>query len=288
MRALWCAVILTCTPFGAGAQERLRCEEPAASMSAATFVECARAGTEKYRNRALAVADGYRRIGRDFPAMGEHWIRLSLLFDGKFHPSRPEVLNYVIVGGKPELAGVGYAVPLLADERVPDGPAGRDAWHDHDRTIENETVLPHHHAQSQERSGARLAMLHAWIWCDNPDGMFIADNWALPFLRAGLRPESRPPVAAARALSLATGGRDYFEMSIDAAGANGADERTAVKDAMDRAQASGVSVLEALQSDGIRDVHIARLVAIWTDMWNAIDQALAPQVRQKLSHLPIR
>jgi hypothetical protein len=77
-------------------------------------------------------------------------------------------------------------------------------------------------------------------------------------------------------------------MAIDAAGAGGADERRVVKGAMDRAHASSVSVLEAVRREGMREPHIARLAATWTDMWSAIDQALTPLVRQKLSHLPIR
>lgn len=288
MRALAIAGIVASLPVAGTAQDRRPCEAPAASMSAATFADCAREGTRKYRDRTIAIADGYRLIGRDFPAMGEHWIRVSLLFDGEFHASRPEVLNYVVIDGKPELVGVGYAVALLAGEHVPDGPAGPHAWHDHSRTIYEETVLPHHHTASHEDRGPRLAMLHAWVWSPNPDGVFAADNWSIPFLRVGQQPPANAPRAAAKALSLATGGRDYFELSIEAAGAVTADERGSVKRAMDIAQTSVASTLASVRNEELDNHVLGRFVAIWADMWTAIERAIDPAVRQRISELPIR
>lgn len=288
MRTLLWIGILLCGTGAAGAQEGGSCERPVSSMSAAAFTECARTGTERYRDRTVAIADGYRRVGRDFPAMGEHWIRVSLLFDGKFDPSRPEILNYVVIGGRPELVGVGYAVPLLAGEQVPDAPAGAHAWHQHSRTIDAETVLPHHHTTGHADGGARLAMLHAWVWSPNPDGMFAADNWAIPFLRLGRTLPSDPPREAAKAISLANGGRDYFETAIEAAGASGIDERRTVKAAIDRAQADVRLLLEAAPSGGLSETIVGRLAKIWIEMWRSIDADLPARVQQKLAELPIR
>ena len=62
--------------------------------SPAAFVEKARQATSKYQDQSVAILDGYRRIGRDFPAMGEHWIKIGLLFDGKFDAAHPEMLAY--------------------------------------------------------------------------------------------------------------------------------------------------------------------------------------------------
>ena len=39
-------------------------------------------GNREIQDRAVAIADGYRQIGSDFPSMGEHWINIGLLFDG--------------------------------------------------------------------------------------------------------------------------------------------------------------------------------------------------------------
>jgi len=261
----------------------------AVTCSASAFVEKARAGTDRYRDQAVAIRDGYRRIGRDFPAMGEHWIRINLVFDGRFDPSRPEVLNYVVVDGTPRLLGIGYAVPLLAGESAPSGPAGADAWHDHFRTIEDETVLPHHHhGGGSAQDGPRLSMMHAWIWSPNPEGVFAADNWALPYLRLGLAPPDNAPLSVAKALSLATGGRSYFEMSIDAATDGVSMETDRVKAAFDRAQGAVKALIRQMPGKEVREPEISSLETIWTEMWLAIDKALSPAARQRLVHLPVR
>ena len=272
---------------GALRSQDVACDSPAALSSASHFVECARSGTARYRDRAAAIRDGYRRIGRDFPAMGEHWIRMALVFDGKFDASRPEVLNYVEIDGEPRLFGVGYAVPLLAGETAPGGPAGLHAWHDHFRTIDDETLLPHHHTHGSANEGARLAMMHAWIWSSNPHGTFAADNWAIPFARRRLDMPAEFPQAAAKALSLASGGRDYVEAALDAAGAAGGPEH-AVTQALDRAVERVIRLLPPGRGTAPDQSELERLADIWTEMWAAIDEAVPPSNRQSLARLAVR
>jgi hypothetical protein len=261
------------------------CDSPQVLASPAAFVDCARAGSAKYREQSAAISDGYRRVGSDFPAMGEHWIRISSLFDGRFDASKPEVLNYVLVGGRPTLLGVGYAVPLLAGEVPPDGPAGRSAWHDHTRTIADETTLPHHHSPGSDGAGPRLAMMHAWIWSDNPEGTFAADNWLLPYLRAGLEPKVNAPVATARALSLATGGAGYFAASI--AAVTGEDVPQ-VKSAFERSRERVESILRENLGPVLNDLCVERLAQTWRELWVEIDASLSTAQREQLAHLPIR
>src|SRR5205823_815673 len=153
---------------------------PAQNMSAAAFLERARAATGKYQDRAVAILDGYRQIGGDFPAMGEHWINVGLLYDGKIEPEHPEFLTYAVINGEPRLLGLAYALPLLSGESVPDWPAGIEAWHDHFRTIEDETLFPQHHSFGAAGDAPRLAMLHVWTWLANPAGIWAPDNWAIP------------------------------------------------------------------------------------------------------------
>jgi hypothetical protein len=181
---------------------------PQDDHSVAAFIETARAATTKYQDRSVAIAEGYRQIGGDFPAMGEHWINIGLLFDGKFDPAHPEVLTYAVVSGKPQLLGVAYVLPLLQGESAPDWPVSKEAWHDHFRTLEDETVRPQHHAAGHAGDAPRLTMLHAWIWLANPAGMFAADNWALPYLRLSINPPQVAPGTAAKALSLVSGGAE--------------------------------------------------------------------------------
>lgn len=264
------------------------CQKNPSDMSLDEFIACARAGTEKYRDHQAAVRDGYRLVGRDFPGMGEHWIRVSLLFDGKFEASRPEVLNYVLVDGKRALLGVGYAIPLLRGEKAPDGPAGPSAWHDHSRTIEDETVLPHHHAQGGAADDARLAMLHVWIWAPNPAGMFAADNWEIPLLRLKLPPVAEPLPAVGKALALIGGGRDYFELAIAAAGMLSEEERVRVAAAFNRAEQAVQAIIRRAAGPALGKQERADLVNVWTLLWRDIDATLSDDARRKLAHLPIR
>jgi len=263
-----------------------RCDTPAVLTSQSAFIDCARAGTEKYRDRSAAIADGYRLIGSDFPAMGEHWIRISSLFDGRFDAARPEVLNYVIVQGRPHLLGVGYAVPLLDGETPPDGPAGRSAWHDHTRSIADETMLPHHHTGGNDAGGARLAMMHAWVWSSNPEGTFAADNWTLPFLRLGLEPDPTAPPAAAKALSLASGGSNYFMTSI--AAVTGPRDATALTAAFQRAVITAEDIVRENNDRKLTGPRLQRLAHTWRELWVQVDASLSDADRERLSHLPIR
>jgi hypothetical protein len=216
MRTLLVAVAVALVPAGS-TQSPSRCDMATNMLSTASFIACARLGTERYHDQTAALLDGYRRIGRDFPGMGEHWIRVGLVFHGAVDASRLEVLIYVRVKGQPQLLGVAYAVPLLRGEKPPDGPAGPDSWHHHSRTVEDETLLPLHHTPGPAEIGARLAMMHAWIWSLNPEGMFAADNWAIPYIRLGLTPNLTSSASVGKTLAWATGGREYFELAIERA-----------------------------------------------------------------------
>jgi hypothetical protein len=246
----------------------------ASEVTSARFVECARTAAEKYQDRSRAIADGYRPIGRDFPAMGEHWIRIGLLFDGIVAPERPEVLNYVVVNGNPKLVGLGFATPLLAGELAPEAPAGRNAWHDHTRTIEDETVHPHvdsAHAHHETDPGPRLAMLHTWLWAANPDGVFAADNWGLAFVRLGLAVPAAGAENAAKALSLLTGGDSFFEELFSAEARPTPRNRATVKAALAQARRRVEGVIGQRRSGELSAGELSALEIIWKEVLRAID-----------------
>ena len=67
------------------------CAQHAAPQAVDGFIESARLATAKYQDRSVAIGEGYRQIGSDFPAMGEHWINIGLLFDGKIDAAHPEM-----------------------------------------------------------------------------------------------------------------------------------------------------------------------------------------------------
>lgn len=188
---------------------------PGEPETTAKLLDVARKATEGYENRSAAIAAGYRRIGRDFPSMGEHWLSPRLIVEGMFDVSRPSVLTYVTVDGQPVLMGVVYAVPLAPGESPP-ADFGDDAvWHEHNGTIDEEGLLAQHHTTPRAATGTRVAVLHAWTRINNPAGVFSAENWAIPFVRMRLAVPETFPESAARAVSLLSGGKSFF---VDLAG----------------------------------------------------------------------
>jgi hypothetical protein len=261
---------------------------PQTDSSEAAFIESARVATAKYQDRSVAIADGYRQIGSDFPAMGEHWINIGLLFDGKFDPAHPEVLTYVVLAGKPQLLGVAYVLPLLKGESAPDWPVSKDHWHDHFRTLEDETALPRHHTAGQAGDAPRLTMLHAWIWLANPAGMFEADNWAIPYFRLGIKPPQDAPGAAAKALALVSGGAEYFSASVHAAVPLTSIESKKVGAAFARSRVAVEALLRGPSIATPTPSELENLSAIWTRLWKEIDSSVGRKTRPSLQRVPIR
>jgi hypothetical protein len=182
----------------------------AGAQDSAAFLEAARRGSAPFRERAAAVRAGYRPVGPESPAMGQHWVHPGLLLAERIDPGRPAILSYATVAGTPQLVGVAYVLP--AGAAVPDGPAPRPAWHVHDGTIMAEAVQPDHDAHAAgDAVPAGVAVLHVWIYAENPAGRFASDNWALPFVTAGLDPPATAAPAAARGLSLGRSAAFYAE-----------------------------------------------------------------------------
>lgn len=251
------------------------------------FVACAREATDRYKDHGVAVLAGYRLVGTDFPAMGEHWINIGQVFDGIVDPRKPEVLNYIVVGGQRVLVGVAYANPLLAGEQPLSWPAGAEAWHDHTQSIADETLRPHHHGPSGPADIPRLSMLHVWTTAQNPDGVFAPDNWALSFTRLGLATPAETPGPAARALALASGGTRFFGDVINAATDSSRAQR--VSEALAEAERAVRHVVS--RKANRRELgasELDELAAVWQTLWRTIDAAFPPDVGAHLRHSAIR
>ena len=262
----------------------LAASSPEAPASAEDFVRAVREATARYHDRDVAVADGYRLIGGDFPAMGEHWIQIGLLFGGRRDLARPEFLTYVTVEGRPRLTGVAYAAALLPGESPPDGPWASLMWHDHVGTLDAETLIPHgEHIGHGGGEGARprLAMAHVWVWLPNPAGDFAGDNWAIPYFRLGLDTPVDAPLACAKALALVSGGASHLAAVVEAAGARAPSERRAVAKALARSQRSVRDVLQGARGR-LEPSQLARLSAVWDQLWNDLDRVLPAPTRARL------
>ena len=267
---------------------------PLPALAQTEFVAAARAGTARYRDREVAVADGYRPVGPDFPGMGEHWINPFLLVTGELDPARPPVLEYADIGGRPTLVGVAYAA-LVADTAMPRGlPVPPQAWHTHAGSVDEESFIlshagaaaVHQHVVAAERGGGRgprVAVVHAWIWLDNPAGLFETDNWALPFARLGLVAPTGISADAGRGLSLAVGrgGSRYFATLIRMSGRPDSAEQARLAGILDSA---GAAVAALVRSDAGAE----SFAAAWRRVWAAVLEAASPAVRERLAALDAR
>jgi len=157
----------------------------------AAELERARQATAKYQDVHAAEADGYQMVGGDMPGMGIHYV--LTMEPNRFDIEKPPILLYVknsAPQGEYSLAGVGYFW------NAPEGPDGQPLnppfpkslalWHRH----ENICVLPHlenphglSESQCREQGGHFIAqtqwLVHAWIWKDNPTGIFSPENPSL-------------------------------------------------------------------------------------------------------------
>ena len=242
---------------------------PGEAVSDSLFIASARAGSVRYRDLDSAIADGFRLVGGDFPGMGEHWVHAGRLMTGMVDPSRPAILSYATIDGRPALVGVAYALPLGAGDPLPSTP--RNAWHAHSGSVDEASFLPRHAGHSAENPGARIAVLHAWVWLDNPDGPFATDNPALPFARAGLAPKSAS-APALRALALAYGGVPFYAAAVDRASEPGDTSGRSVMRLLEAAAARARAAVATRPAD-LPDTELA---TIWGDLWEEI-AALEPR-----------
>lgn len=153
-----------------------------------TELDRAREATAKYQDVRVAEAAGYVPVGPDVPGMGVHFV-LNLEPSG-FDIEKPPMLLYQ---KNPDASG-GYT--LVGVSYLWDGPEGSDGqpenppfpkalalWHRHGNIcvlahLENPHGLTEQ--QCRERGGRFIAksqwMVHAWIWKDNPAGVFTPEN----------------------------------------------------------------------------------------------------------------
>lgn len=283
----WLVCIGAFLASAAGAQPSVPNESiPSIDSAAARFIAAARAGTARYRDRSVAIADGYHLVGPDLPSMGEHWLNIALILADSVDAAHPPVLIYVASPQGPVLAGAAYTRLLASNQHFPDFPHGLHAWHDHSGFIEDEALpMSHgqHGAQASHESpnGTRLGILHLWMWEENPLGAWTADNWALPFVRAGVRPP-RPAEAAAHSLALAADSGRYYLGVLATVGK------------LEPVEVDSLRVVLANTASEVRSTpltptlsprEIEQLEASWRQLWPLISGALRTDSLRRLEDL---
>jgi hypothetical protein len=251
------------------------------------FLREAREAADAYRSLEHAVAAGFRRLGPAFPGMGEHWIHPGRIVAGRIDATRPPVLCYAPVDGEHRLVALAFTVPLEPGEAPPAYPAGTSAWHDHSNHVDEETLLLTHRPSHLGADQPRLAMFHAWLWLDNPDGVLAQNNWRLPFLQAGVDIQGHAPSSdAGRGLSLHTAGPDYYLDLFAAAADLDEAETRATRQILDRhADAVRAWLRDARPGDPPHEGDLDRLEGIWADLWDDIEGAVRPLTRDALAVL---
>ena len=268
----------------------------ARSSAVERFVAQAQLGTRRYQSQATAIADGFKRVGVEFPAMGEHWVNLQRVMEDTLAPSRPSVLIYVNAGGKPRLAGVGYTALLEPGEKPPDFAPARGFWHEHNGTVADESFPLAHHlggASAADPSSLRLSILHAWVWTPNDAGVFATDNWGLPALRVGATAPLALSRDALRGLALASDTTDYYALMIRTGlagrgGLSAAEERAVLANLAEH-RARAMRAVSRVRGDSrVPDDVGVSLASVWASLWSALEQALPArrsQLRQLRQHL---
>jgi hypothetical protein len=149
----------------------------------------AQSATEKYQDVRVAEADGYRVFGPYVTGMGFHYVNTRLTRVG-FDAEHPPILLYEKdddAASGLRLVGVSYTLPLHAgdDEQPVDAPFPRAlaAWHKHANIclFANRSIRTKLNDVECIQQGGRFIaetdwMLHAWIWKDNPAGVFSPTN----------------------------------------------------------------------------------------------------------------
>ena len=235
------------------------------------FVAAARAGAARYRSRDAAIADGFRPVGVEFPAMGEHWVNLARVMADTLDPAMPPVLIYVMVNGKPQLGGVAFTDLLGRGESVGRVPGAR-FWHEHNGSITEESFpLQHHMGLSRAGAGddLRLAILHVWTNIPNPAGPFATDNWTLPARRLALRDDALDSTAS-RAAALAEDASGYYALMLETALHPSRAEHLAIDSVLSAARADARARVAALRSGKEQP----RLGESWESMWKELARRL--------------
>jgi hypothetical protein len=99
--------------------------------------------------------------------MGVHFIKGSILFDGKITPEEPEALIYEVKHGRARLVGVEYIV--IASQ-----------WHEHNPGPPVIMGQQTHLVGAPNRYGLDpFYELHVWAWRPNVKGTFVDWNPAV-------------------------------------------------------------------------------------------------------------
>jgi hypothetical protein len=165
-RAMW---------FGLAAALSCGAVTPAAAQGfsqGSGLVQVVQRATERYRDPAEAEGQGWTSADAcvsspDEGAMGVHFIKGSILFDGTFDPQEPEALIYEVIGRRARLVGAEFIITAAE-------------WHA--RNAAPPVILGQqtNFVGSPNRFGLpAFYELHVWAWRNNKKGTYVDFNPAV-------------------------------------------------------------------------------------------------------------
>lgn len=240
----------------------------------------------RFADKRIAIAEGYRRVGTDFPGMGEHWIHPAALLSGALDSRRPTMLSYATIAGRPTLLGAGFLVTTTGDAAA-DVPGWPAHWHEHSGLLTDESgVNTSVHAPGAQTT--HVWVLNIWTALPNPSGRYDADNWTLPFARAGLVAPTTVDHDAARAGSLTVGaGDDYLRSMLTLSGLRTAATERAVDSTISDATVAAAALLDGARASGaVSPSDVDALRAVWTTLRERLRATLGAAVEPLLTPPP--
>ena len=151
-------------------------------------LDTVRESTEKYQDYEVALSDGFTASLDQVPNMGAHFVHRGRENDGLFDPSEPDFLLYIQDEIKKwKLVGTGFLQPghLVGDDH-PEAFAGPlDNWHTHySLCAHTRGTFSATEEDCVTRGGLWHDtfgwMIHAYVWVDNPLGVFHMWNPNIP------------------------------------------------------------------------------------------------------------
>jgi hypothetical protein len=243
-----------------------------------SLADATAASTTRFADRRVAIAEGYRRIGTDFPSMGEHWVLPSALLGRQLDPARPTVLAYATIDGRATLIGTGFIITTRGSASA-DVPGWPTYWHEHSGALSDESGA-HVGMSDPSPDATHVWVLHIWTALPNPLGRYDSDNWALPFARLGLSPPSDVDHDMGRALSLSVAeGDTYLRRILEDAGLRTEQNHVRVDAALETARAATAATAARVRLAGVVSPDDGQsLRASWQGLSVALREVLGPAV----------
>jgi hypothetical protein len=159
-------------------------------------------------------------------------------------------------------------------------------WHDHSGGVEEELLRIKPDDLGEDMTQPRVAVVHAWIWAQNPAGLFAADNWTLPFLRQGWDAPAEATVEASKALSLVTGGEAFYIRRLETIGWR---DDGSFREVVGRGREAVKDWLAVRSPEAeFTPEDTVTLGAIWDRIWDQLEAVTSPDEVKRLRAIRAR